>query len=48
MSEEGTRVRDRDVMTEAEIRERGSCGDDTLLALSMEEGALGQGVQAAS
>ena len=40
MSEEGTRVRDRDVMTEAEIRERGSCGDDTLLALSMEEGAL--------
>lgn len=48
MSEEGTRVRDRDVMTEAEIRERGSCGDDTLLALSMEEGALGQGVQAAA
>lgn len=48
MSEEGTGVRDRDVMTEAEIRRRGSCEDDTLLALSMEEGALGQGVQAAS
>ena len=41
MSEKGTGVRDRDVMTEAEIRERGSCEDDTLLALSMEEGALG-------
>ena len=41
MSEEGTGVRDRDVMTEAEIRGRGSCEDDTLLALSMEEGGLG-------
>ena len=47
MREEGRGVRERDVMTEAEARERGSYEDATLLALRMEEGVMSQGVQAA-